>query len=73
MIEGHSSSDGIYEENVKLSKTRAENVRKYLESKGIENDRLTTIGYGPNVPISTGKTPEDRVKNRRVELKLSNQ
>ena len=72
-IEGHSSIDGIYEENVKLSKNRAENVRKYLASKGIENERLNTIGYGPDRPVSTGTTQEDKVKNRRVELKLSNQ
>ena len=72
-IEGHSSIDGIYEENVKLSKSRAENVRKYLASKGVGNERLTTRGYGPDRPINTGKSLEDRVKNRRVELKLSNQ
>ena len=72
-IEGHSSKDGIYEENVKLSKKRAENVRKYLASKGIENERLTTVGFGPDRPINDSKTEEDRVKNRRVELKLSNQ
>ena len=72
-IEGHSSKDGIYDENVKLSKSRAENVRKYLASKGIENERLTTVGYGPDRPLNDSKTEEDRVKNRRVELKLSNQ
>src|SRR5688572_15470039 len=73
IIEGHSSSDGVYQENVKLSKNRAESVRKYLNSKGIENERLSTVGYGPDRPINSGKSLEDRVKNRRVELKLSNQ
>ena len=72
-IEGHSSIDGTREENIKLSKNRAENVRKYLASKGVENERLTTVGYGSDRPVNPGKTQEDRMKNRRVELKLSNQ
>jgi OOP family OmpA-OmpF porin len=72
-IEGHSSSDGVYKENVKLSQSRAESVKRYLQSKGVENERLSTIGYGPDRPLNTGKTSEERVQNRRVELKLSNE
>lgn len=72
-IEGHTSSDGIREVNIKLSKERANNVKKYLVSKDIDASRLTTVGYGPDRPLSTGKTEAEKAKNRRVELKLSNQ
>jgi outer membrane protein OmpA-like peptidoglycan-associated protein len=72
-IEGHTSNDGVYDMNKRLSMTRANNVKAYLESKGIAADRLTAIGYGPDKPITTGKTVAEKAKNRRVELKLSNQ
>jgi OOP family OmpA-OmpF porin len=72
-VEGHTSSDGTYEVNLKLSKNRAENVKKYLESKGVNSERLTTIGYGPDKPLNSGKTEAEKILNRRVELKLSNQ
>lgn len=72
-VEGHTSSDGPYDVNMKLSKSRAEKVKTYLESKGIEAERLITIGYGPDRPLNAGKTDAEKVKNRRVELKLSNQ
>ena len=72
-IEGHTSSDGPYDVNLKLSKSRAEKVKKYLESKGIDSERLTTIGYGPDKPLNSGKTAAEKAENRRVELKLSNQ
>jgi outer membrane protein OmpA-like peptidoglycan-associated protein len=73
LIEGHTSSDGTREVNMKLSKNRAENVKKYLLSKGIDENRLTTMGHGPDKPLGPEKTEVDKIKNRRVEMKLSNQ
>jgi OOP family OmpA-OmpF porin len=72
-IEGHTSNDGVYESNKRLSQARANNVKAYLESKGIAASRLTAIGYGPDRLISTGKTAAEKAKNRRVEMKVSNQ
>ncbi|MEO8405535.1 MAG: OmpA family protein [Chitinophagaceae bacterium] len=72
-IEGHTSNDGIYELNKKLSQSRADNVKAYLQGKGIDASRLTSIGYGPDKPLTTGKTAAEKAKNRRVELKVSNQ
>jgi outer membrane protein OmpA-like peptidoglycan-associated protein len=72
-IEGHTSSDGPYEVNMKLSKQRADVVQEYLISRGIERNRLHAEGFGPNKPLNNGKTAPELALNRRVELKLSNQ
>ncbi|MBL7725571.1 MAG: OmpA family protein [Chitinophagaceae bacterium] len=71
-IEGHTSADGSLAFNMKLSENRAETVKKYLLSKGIEESRLTTKGYGPTQPVNNGKTTAEKSQNRRVELKLTN-
>ena len=71
-IEGHTSGDGIFEANMNLSNERANNVKGYLISKGIDAARLTAKGYGPTQPINKGKTTAEKAQNRRVELKLSN-
>ncbi|MFC0775605.1 OmpA family protein [Terrimonas alba] len=72
-IEGHTSSEGRYEVNMRLSEKRANTVKDYLKSKGIDSSRLTAIGFGADRPLNPGKTPAERAENRRVELKLSNQ
>ena len=71
-IEGHTSRDGAYATNMKLSESRANKVKSYLESKGIDANRLSAVGFGPDKPLNEGKTATERAKNRRVELKLSN-
>jgi chemotaxis protein MotB len=71
-IEGHTSSDGGYDHNLKLSQARADRVKAYLETKGILSSRLSAKGFGPAQPLNDDKTPEERAQNRRVELKLSN-
>lgn len=72
-IEGHTSGDADYEANMKLSQARADKVRAYLISKGILASRLTATGFGPSKPLTKGVTEAEKAKNRRVELKLSNQ
>jgi outer membrane protein OmpA-like peptidoglycan-associated protein len=71
-IEGHTSSEGTYSANMKLSESRANKVKDYLLSGGVEASRLKTVGFGPGRLLNADKTPEEKVKNRRVELKLSN-
>jgi len=71
-IEGHTSADGSRELNMRISKERAEAVKNYLESKGVAPARLTAEGFGPDKPLNEGRTSEEKAKNRRVELKLSN-
>jgi OOP family OmpA-OmpF porin len=73
VIEGHTSADGTYARNMKLSEERANKVKTYLESKGIDASRLSAIGFGPDKPLNEGKTAAEKALNRRVEMKLSNQ
>lgn len=70
IIEGHTSNDGSEDANMILSTDRANEVKKYLISKGILESRLTAIGYGPTRPLNDGNTKEEKALNRRVELKL---
>ncbi len=72
-IEGHTSAEGKYETNMKLSESRAATVKNYLATHGVDEARLHSVGYGPDRPLNEGKTPEEKAKNRRVELVLSNQ
>jgi outer membrane protein OmpA-like peptidoglycan-associated protein len=67
-IEGHTDNKGKADYNRKLSKKRADSVKKYLVSKGIAADRLATVGYGPDKPIAENRTKAGRAANRRVEF-----
>lgn len=69
-IVGHTDNIGSEEYNLKLSKKRAEAVKKYLIKKGISASRLTTEGKGESSPIAPNDTEEGRAKNRRVEFFL---
>jgi outer membrane protein OmpA-like peptidoglycan-associated protein len=69
-ISGHTSNDGRREFNVKLSKKRAESVKAFLTSAGIEEGRVLTVGYGPDKPIEDNTTKAGQEKNRRIEFRL---
>ena len=67
---GHTDSIGSVAYNQKLSVRRAEAVKAYLVSKGIERNRVYTEGKGKSQPIASNKTAEGRAKNRRVEIEV---
>lgn len=69
-IQGHTDNKGKAEYNKDLSQRRAESVKNYFISKGIDQARLSATGYGQEVPIADNKTNKGRAKNRRVEFKL---
>ena len=69
-IEGHTDSDGSNEFNLRLSDSRAIAVKKYLVEQGIDEFRLSAMGYGESKPIDTNKTKAGKANNRRVEVKL---
>ena len=72
-IEGHASSEGDKNLNLKLSDARAKAVMKYLVDHGIEKERLTAKGYGSTKPIADNATEEGKEKNRRVEFNIIEQ
>ena len=67
---GHTDSIGTDAYNQKLSVRRAEAVKAYLVSKGIEKNRVYTEGKGKKQPVADNKTKEGRAKNRRVEIEV---
>jgi OmpA-OmpF porin, OOP family len=67
---GHTDSVGSDAYNQKLSIRRAEAVKAYLVSKGIEKNRVYTEGKGEKQPVADNKTAEGRAKNRRVEIEV---
>jgi OOP family OmpA-OmpF porin len=67
---GHADSIGSDAYNQKLSVRRAESVKAYLVSKGIEPNRVYTEGKGEKQPVADNKTREGRAKNRRVEIEV---
>jgi OOP family OmpA-OmpF porin len=67
---GHTDSVGTDEYNQKLSVRRAEAVKAYLTSQGIETNRVYTEGKGEKQPVASNKTRDGRAKNRRTEVEV---
>ena len=67
---GHTDSVGSDAYNQRLSVRRAEAVKAYLVTKGIERNRVYTEGKGEKQPVADNKTAEGRAKNRRVEIEV---
>jgi len=71
-IEGHSDTTGSKNFNIWLSSERAQSVVDYLIQNGVSAKRLSSRGYGPELPIASNATKEGRAKNRRVEFVIVN-
>ncbi|MBM9548195.1 OmpA family protein [Leptospira sp. 201903074] len=71
-IIGHTDLTGTLEDNMVLSKERAESVKQYLVSKGVDSKRLSTDGKGPTQPMVQGTDEASSKKNRRTEFVLIN-
>jgi outer membrane protein OmpA-like peptidoglycan-associated protein len=71
-IYGHTDNVGDRQHNLDLSERRADAVKKLLVSLGVESSRIKTKGYGPDRPKNKNETPEGRLMNRRVEVRLTN-
>ncbi len=69
-ISGYTDNQGKPAANLKLSQKRAEAVRNYLVSKGIDKSRFKVEWFGSKNPIAENNTEEGRQKNRRVEMLL---
>lgn len=69
-IEGHTDAMGPDLYNEELSLRRAERVRDFLISRGVEPDRVSVRGLGEYRPVASNATSEGRANNRRVEIVL---
>ncbi|CDG83178.1 OmpA family protein [Janthinobacterium agaricidamnosum] len=68
---GHTDNQGLRISNQNLSQARAEAVKFYLGSKGINGDLLTASGQGPDRPIASNDSAEGRARNRRIEFRMA--
>lgn len=71
VLEGHTDNQGDPALNVKLSVDRVNEVKRYLNSKGVAKSRIAAIGYGGQRPIASNAEEETRKLNRRVEFKIT--
>ncbi|WP_437638869.1 OmpA family protein [Sorangium sp. So ce854] len=72
-IEGHTDNQGTIDYNDRLAHNRAIAVRIYLINKGVQSERLSSVGYGSRRPLVSNDTPEGRQRNRRVEFHIKSQ
>ncbi len=67
-VGGHTDSSGDPEANELLAQDRADSVMASLVAAGIEERRLTAVGYGDSRPIASNELPDGRARNRRIEF-----
>ena len=71
VLTGHSDSDGPRQANMAVSKKRVAVIKKYLLSKGVKPERITSKSYGESRPTATNRYPTGRQLNRRVDISIS--
>ncbi len=69
-ISGHTDDQGTDQKNMMLSFSRARSVEKYLIYRGVDKNRIVISGMGKTEPIIDNDSPENRAKNRRIEMRL---
>jgi len=69
-VAGHTDSTGSDAYNQSLSERRAASVAQFLQTQGVINQRLITIGMGESRPVADNSTAEGRQANRRVEITM---
>ena len=65
IIEGHCDERGTREYNLALGERRANSVKEFLVSLGVDPGRISTISYGKERPAADGSTSESWAENRR--------
>ncbi len=69
-IEGHSDNVGHKQLLKELSEKRAQSVKDFIVSKGVNPVRIETIGFGDEYPLNDNATETERRRNRRVEIRV---
>lgn len=70
-LAGHTDDDGAEDQNLDLSKNRAQGIADYLVTRKIKEYRLTVKGYGESQPIGFNTTEEGKMMNNRIEFKVT--
>jgi outer membrane protein OmpA-like peptidoglycan-associated protein len=70
-VEGYTDSVGSDDYNQKLSENRADAVRNFLLTQGVQESNITATGYGKAKPVADNATAQGRAQNRRVQLVVS--
>ena len=68
LIQGHSDSSGPENQNLTLSKLRAESIFNLLKDAGVSSSQMKLLYKGSTQPKTSNKTPQGRAQNRRVEI-----
>jgi OOP family OmpA-OmpF porin len=68
---GHTDNAGSRAGNLSLSQARAQAVKDYVASRGIDGDLIAVSGEGPDRPVADNRTAEGRARNRRIEFKVT--
>jgi len=69
-VSGFTDSRGSSSTNQVLSQARADSVRSFLVTRGVDGTRVQAVGNGPSSPVADNATSEGRANNRRVEIVL---
>ena len=70
-VTGHTDNVGSAAANQRLSERRADAVKNYLASRGVDANKIRTSGRGLSAPVADNKTVQGRARNRRVEVEIS--
>lgn len=70
LITGHTDSDGSDNYNDELSKNRAYQIKEYLISQGVNENKILIEFKGEKLPASNNNSPEGKQRNRRVEIQF---
>ncbi|MBX7240478.1 MAG: sodium-translocating pyrophosphatase [Bacteroidia bacterium] len=70
-IGGYTDNTGDPKSNLKLSQERASNVKAELEKLGVDAKRMEAEGYGQDHPIAKNDTEENKAKNRRIDVRVT--
>lgn len=70
-LSGHTDNVGNDDFNQTLSQRRADAVRAYLTTRGVDKNRVTAVGYGETRPVDTNDTKEGKANNRRTEFEIT--
>jgi OOP family OmpA-OmpF porin len=68
VINGHTDNTGVAQDNKVLSLARAEKIKAYLVSQGVDTSRINTAGFGDEKPVADNNSDAGKAKNRRIEF-----